>query len=154
MWFGVMFAVCTVIIAALLVAALLAVVYGLAFPTRTPASTLRSLAAKHAGGHRSDPRTGPTQYDGVVLRALKNRATNTTHLATDGGQPWCGTRVDKRLLPFEVRRPEEINCDKCRRSQAFKMYDYATEIGEDADWTVSVIKPPRHRPQRPADPAH
>ncbi len=44
-WFGVMFAICTVAIAVALVAIIGAVVYGLASPTRTPASCLRSLAA-------------------------------------------------------------------------------------------------------------
>jgi hypothetical protein len=42
-WFGCMFALCTVVIAVALAAVLLAVVYGLASPSRTPASCLRSL---------------------------------------------------------------------------------------------------------------
>ncbi len=42
-WFGVMFAICTVIIAVALVGILLAVVYGVGSPSRTPASCLRSL---------------------------------------------------------------------------------------------------------------
>jgi hypothetical protein len=44
-WFGIMFAVCTVIIAAALVTVIGAVVVGLASPTRTPASSLRVLVA-------------------------------------------------------------------------------------------------------------
>ena len=82
----------------------------------------------------------------MVISALKNRATNTIHLATDRGEPWCGTRVDRRLIPFQVRRPAEINCDKCRRSKAFKYHTIALEYGGDldqADALTSKIKPPR-----------
>jgi hypothetical protein len=50
MWFGVMFAICTVIIGAALIAVLLAVLYGLVSPTRTPASCLRSLAVNTEAG--------------------------------------------------------------------------------------------------------
>jgi len=90
-----------------------------------------------------------------VIRALKNKATNTTHLATDAGQPWCGTRVDRRLLPFEVRRPEEINCDKCRRSEAFKFHALIRNTGADAeqaDELAGKFKPPRLRDQSKTGP--
>jgi hypothetical protein len=45
LWFGIMFALCTVIIAVALAAVLLAVVYGLASRSHTPASSLRALYA-------------------------------------------------------------------------------------------------------------
>jgi hypothetical protein len=43
LWFGVMFAICTVIIGAALIAVLLAVVYGTLSPSRTVGGQLRSL---------------------------------------------------------------------------------------------------------------
>ena len=85
-----------------------------------------------------------------VISALRKRATNTTHLATDKGEPWCGTPIDRRLIPFEVRRPKEVNCDKCRRSQAFKMwaYVYETEGVDAADSVLPIARPPRIQPRR------
>lgn len=50
LWFGVMFAICSVIITVMAAAILLAVVYGLASTTRTPASTLRALVANTEAG--------------------------------------------------------------------------------------------------------
>jgi hypothetical protein len=50
MWFGVMFAVCSVIIGAALVAVLLAVVYGLVSPSRTVGGQLRSLYGNTEAG--------------------------------------------------------------------------------------------------------
>lgn len=48
MWFGIMFAVCTVIIALALVCVVGAVLYGALSPTRTVGGQLRSLAANGA----------------------------------------------------------------------------------------------------------
>ncbi len=49
-WFGVMFAICTVIIVVALVAVVGAGVYGLVSPTRTPKTALRSLVANTEAG--------------------------------------------------------------------------------------------------------
>lgn len=85
--------------------------------------------------------------NGGMVPGLRNRATNVTHLATEHGEPWCGARVDRRLIPFQVRRPDEVNCDRCRRSQAFKSHAYAQEIGfEEADAIGTIVKPPRMLP--------
>jgi hypothetical protein len=86
----------------------------------------------------------------TVIPALKNRQTNVVHLAA-GGEPHCGTRVDVRLISFEVRRKEEITCDKCRRSECWRIYDYLREEGsvEAADQAMrTTLKPPRMLPPR------
>ena len=49
-WFGVAFALCTVVIVAALVAIIGAIVYGLISPTRTPKTALRSLLANTEAG--------------------------------------------------------------------------------------------------------
>lgn len=43
LWFGIMFAICTVIIGAALIAVLLAIVMGILMPSRTVGGQLRSL---------------------------------------------------------------------------------------------------------------
>ena len=82
----------------------------------------------------------------VMLPALRNKATNVTHLAAPTGEPYCGTRVDRRLLPIQVRKPEEINCDKCRRSGALRLREHVLSLNVDtvqADAVTAELKPPR-----------
>jgi hypothetical protein len=82
-----------------------------------------------------------------MISALLNKRTNTTHLRLENGQPYCGARIDSRTLRYEVRTPNQINCDRCRGSEALKLYEALTDGGEtaDAEYVAAKWKPPRSR---------
>jgi hypothetical protein len=82
-----------------------------------------------------------------MINALLNKKTNTTHLRLTNGQPYCGARIDSRTLPYEVRTPTQINCDRCRGSEALKLYEAFTDDGQtsDAEYVAAKWKPPRDR---------
>jgi hypothetical protein len=86
-----------------------------------------------------------------MIRALLNRKTNTTHLRLESGQPYCGARIDYRTIPYEVRTPTEINCDRCRRSESLKRYQSWTQWGDNdaAEYFAANWQPPRSQKRRP-----
>lgn len=81
-----------------------------------------------------------------MIPTLYNRSTRTRHLATPSGDPWCGTRVDGRLIAADVSTVDEINCAKCSRAEILQTYRsllYTMGDSKTADLWLSIVKPPR-----------
>ena len=82
-----------------------------------------------------------------MISALLNKKANTTHLRMTDGEPYCGARIDTRMIPIDARTPRQINCDRFQRSDALKHYAAFTLEGQTthAEYVAVEWQPPRSR---------
>jgi hypothetical protein len=85
-----------------------------------------------------------------MLPALKNRATNVTHMRTVSGEAYCGATWSGLGIVCEVRYRSQINCARCRADRAFKIWESAVggDLNDEGVRFVALTRPPREDRRR------